>query len=155
MEERERERERERGIVRKEGESEGNEREESIGQGCIHLAPPQVTPTCAIPSVGRHAYACSTNTRRTYRTRIHARSASTPSCISYVYAYAGVRAGRAGRCASARSEHAKPTPTTASTIRTHTSTHAIDYCRRRHRRRRTAPRRNRVSYREHRLLLLA
>lgn len=26
-------------------------------QGCIHLAPPQVTPTCAIPNVGRHAYA--------------------------------------------------------------------------------------------------
>lgn len=116
------------GIIRNEGESEGNEREESIGQGCIHLAPPQVTPTCAIPNVGRHAYACGTNTRRTYRIYAHTRVLHLRRRASSTYTRTRVCAGRAGRCASARSEHAKPTPTTASTIRTHTSTtNAIDY----------------------------
>lgn len=147
------------GIIRNEGESEGNEREESIGQGCIHLAPPQVTPTCAIPSVGRHAYACGTNTRRTYGVRIHTRALHLRRRASSTYTRTRVCAGRAGRCAGARSEHAKPTPTTASTIRTHThrrQTRPIDYCRRRRHHRRAAPRRAASdSYREHRLLLLA
>lgn len=66
-------RERERTKERK-GTKE-KERERSIGQECIHLAPPQVTPTCAIPSVGRHAYACGTDTQHTCaRACIHARA---------------------------------------------------------------------------------
>ena len=43
-------------------------------QGCIHLAPPQVTPTCAIPNVGRHAYACTdTPYAPTYATYIQSK----------------------------------------------------------------------------------
>lgn len=91
--ERERIRKNERAREREAGEGEigkqrkrtrGKERERSIGQGCIHLAPPQVTPTCAIPSVGRPAYACGGT-----RTRTHAQPRV-------------VHVGRARRCARVR-----------------------------------------------------